>query len=164
MIGGNHEARYDKFIANDGFTLSIRRMKDFRSWYFEYRLMERGWDYRDYGQHYQIGKIVFTHGWYANDGAAKKMAECFPGRNVIFGHTHKHLIHTSIDEKGLPIQSESIGTLSRFDLSYLKGKPPVNWIHMFTYIDMLDDGRFSKHHVNIIDGGFIELGKHFHSN
>lgn len=161
MIGGNHEARYAKFIANNGFTLSIRRMKKFSSWYEEYNLTKRGWETRDYGQHLTIEKLIFTHGWFSSGSAAKKMAECFPGRNVVFGHTHQHLIYGCMDEKGLPIESESIGTLSKFDLAYLNGKPPINWINSFMYIDMEDSGRFTKHYVRVIDGSFIEYGRKF---
>ena len=161
MIGGNHEARYERFRINAGMLLTVRRMKGFRTWHEEYNLLQRGWEFVEYGGHLQIGKCIFTHGWFVSGGSAKKMAECFPGRNVIFGHTHQHLIYGCMDERGLPIESESIGTLSRFDLSYLKGKPPINWIHSFCYIDMLDDGTFTKHYVRIIDGKFVEYGKLF---
>lgn len=164
MLGGNHEARYAKFIANNGFTLSIRRMKDFSSWDKEYNLNRRGWEFHDYGSHISIGKCVFTHGWYASNSAAKLMAECFPGRNVIFGHTHQHLIYGCMDEHGNPIESESIGTLSKFDLAYLDGKPAKNWIHSFMYMEMTDDGLFTKHYTRVINGSFIEYGKEFKSH
>lgn len=161
MIGGNHEDRYEKFRITQGFQMSIRRMKDFSSWDREYNLHKRGWEVVPYGGHYSLGKVIFTHGWFASGSAAAQMARCFPGRNVIFGHTHKHLIHGCMDERGLPIESESIGTLSKFDLSYLKGKPPVDWIHGFLYIDMREDGTFAKHFVRVIQGKFIEYGREF---
>jgi predicted phosphodiesterase len=161
MLGGNHEARYAKFMANNGFTLGIRRMREFSSWDREYNLSKRGWEAHEYGRNVAIGKCVFTHGWFATSGAAKQMAECFPGRNVIFGHTHQHLIYGCMDENENPIESESIGTLSKFDLAYLNGKPAKNWIHSFLYIDMLENGTFSKHFVRIINGGFVEHGKYF---
>lgn len=162
MLAGNHEARYEKFVSNDSYTLQSRRLKQFSTWHEEYNLKMRNWAYLNYGNNFQIGKLVFTHGWYCGNSAAKRMAECFPGRNVIFGHTHQHLIYGCMNEDGNPIESESIGTLSRFDLSYLNGKPPVNWIHSFMYIDMENSGnRFTKHFVRIIDGTFIEHGVKF---
>lgn len=161
MLGGNHEARYSKFIANNGFTLSVRRMKDFSSWDKEYNLGKRGWESHDYGKHIKIGKCIFTHGWYASSGAAKAMAECFPGHNVVFGHTHQHLIYGCMDENNYPIESESIGTLSKFDLAYLNGKPAKNWIQSFMYMEMLESGKFTKHYTRVIDGSFIEYGKEF---
>ena len=161
MIGGNHEDRYEKFRIKEGMLIGIRRMKDMSTWQEEYNLYKRNWKVVEYGGHYQVGKIIATHGWYASSGAAKQMAECFPGRNVIFGHTHQHLVYGALDERNLPIESESIGTLSRFDLSYLRGKPAKNWVHAFMYIDMKADGTFSKHFVHVISGGFIEYGKEF---
>ena len=161
MLGGNHEARYAKFMANNGFILSVRRMKQFTSWQNEYNLMSRGWEAKEYGEHIQIGKIIFTHGWYTSNNACQQMARCFPGRNIIFGHTHRHDISGCMDEHDLPIESETIGTLSNFNLAYLKGKPPVNWVNGFMYVDMKDDGTFSKHFVHVIEGNFIEYGKEF---
>lgn len=161
MIGGNHEDRYESFRINQGMLVGIRRMKDLTSWSEEYNLRKRGWDVKEYGEWVQVGKIIFTHGWYASANAAKKMAEAFPGRNVIFGHTHRHVIHGCLDHNDLPIEAESIGTLSKFNLSYLKGRPPVDWIHAFMYIDMKEDGTFSKHFVRIINNGFIEFGREF---
>lgn len=160
MIGGNHEARMAKFMANNGFILSIRRMREFSTWQNEYGLSRRGWESVEYGEHVKIGKIIFTHGWH-NFGP-KRMGEKFPGRNVIFGHTHRHEVYGWIDEQDRPIESETIGTLSRFDLSYLNGCPPTNWVNSFMYIDMKEDGSFSKHFVNIINGSFIELGREFY--
>jgi len=159
MIGGNHEARYEKFRINKGMLVGIRRMRTLHSWQLEYNLEKRGWHSVDYGRHIEMGKIVFTHGWESLQ--PKGMAELFPGRNVIFGHLHQHLIYGCMDEKGLPIESETIGTLSKFDLSYLKGKPAKNWVNGFMYIDMRDDGTFSKHFCNIINGKFIEYGRSF---
>ena len=80
---------------------------------------------------------------------------------MVFGHAHQHIIYGCMDERGLPIECESIGTLSRFDLSYLKGKPPYNWIHSFLYIDMMEDGTFTKHFVRVICGQFVEYGRKF---
>lgn len=161
MIAGNHEARAAKFFVNQGMVVAIRRMKDFHSWNDEYNLDSRGWEHKDYGEHIQIGKVVMTHGWFTGATCARRMAECFPGRNVIFGHTHQHLIYGALDEHDLPIESESIGTLSRFDLSYLNGKPAMNWVNCFSYIDMLENGQFTKHTTNIINGKFIEYGREF---
>lgn len=161
MIGGNHEDRYAQYRVNRGMEVASKRMRTFTSWEKEYELDRRGWEHVDYGEHIQIGKIVFTHGWFSGGNCTKQMAECFPGRNVIFGHTHKHQVSGCLDEKDMPIESETIGTLSKMKLSYLRGKPAINWVHGFLYIDMAENGYFTKHYVRIIDGGFIEYGKEF---
>ena len=136
-------------------------MKDFTSWDMEYQLDKRGWEHFDYGEHVAIGKVIFTHGWASGANSALDMSRRFPGKNVVFGHAHQHIIYGCMDERGLPIECESIGTLSRFDLSYLKGKPPYNWIHSFLYIDMMEDGTFTKHFVRVICGQFVEYGRKF---
>ena len=161
MLGGNHEDRVAVFNVNHGHKVDTRRLRTLDEWHEEYNLEKRGWKHLDYGEHLKIGKLIFTHGWFTGDGAARRMAQCFPGRNVVFGHTHQHLIYGCMDENHEPIESESIGTLSKFNLRYLRGKPPINWIHSFMYIDMRDDGTFTKHYVRVIDGKFIEYGKEF---
>ena len=68
---------------------------------------------------------------------------------------------TAVGINGEPVMAASIGTLSKHNLSYLVGKPPVNWLTMFMYIDMYDDGTFSPHFVPIVNGRFFELGREF---
>lgn len=160
MLGGNHEARYEKFKVQYGFDLSHRRLKDFSSWHREYNLASRGWGHCEYGETYEIGKLVFTHGWFTGGTHAKKHLGLWH-RNVMYGHTHEFQVATGTGLDGKPILAASIGTLSKMNLSYLVGKPPVNWIHMFAYIDMRDDGTFTPNFVPIVDGKFIALGKEF---
>jgi predicted phosphodiesterase len=159
MLGGNHEARLAKFHVNHGMLVGVRRMHTLRTWFDAYNLDKRGWEHYDYGKYVRIGKIIFTHGW--QNFNVKRMGEKYPGRNVIFGHLHRHEVHGWVDECDRPIESETIGTLSKFDLSYLKGSPATNWVNGFSYVDMMDNGMFSKHFVHIIDGWFVEYGKHF---
>lgn len=160
MVGGNHEARYEKFKISKGFEVSIRRLKDFGSWYKEYLLDERGWKHCEYGEHFEIGKIIFTHGWYASGNHSQRHLGLFH-KNIIYGHTHQFQVATAVGLDGNPVMAASIGTLSRSNLSYLVGKPPVNWLNMFAYIDMQDNGTFSTHFVPIVNGHFYELGQQF---
>lgn len=161
-MGGNHEARYERFKINRGFEMAIRRLKDFGSWYEEYNLIKRGWKFCEYGEFFEIGKIVFTHGWFTGGLHAKKHLGLWH-KNLIYGHTHEFQVATGTGIDGLPILSASIGTLSKMNLSYLVGKPPVNWINMFAYIDMRDDGTFTPHFVPIVNGRFFENGGEFQS-
>lgn len=160
MVGGNHEARYERFKVSHGFQLAIRRMKDFSNWWAEYDLMRRGWKWCEYGETHEIGKILFTHGWFSGGNHAARHLSLWH-KNLIYGHTHTFQVACGSGMDNLPILSASIGTLSKFELSYLVGKPPVNWVHMFSYVDMMDDGTFTPHFVPIINGRFIELGKQF---
>lgn len=160
MVGGNHEARYEKFKVNKGFEVSIRRLKDFGNWHEEYELDRRGWGHCEYGEHHEIGKIIFTHGWYASGNHASRHLALFH-KNIVYGHTHQFQVATAVGLDGNPVMAASIGTLSNSNLSYLVGKPPVNWLNMICYIDMKDDGTFSIHFVPIVNGAFFELGRQF---
>ena len=64
MIGGNHEDRYHQAKAKymfppDKVTGAVLNWQ--RSWADEYELDKRGWEWCEYGGHFQFGKIVFTH-------------------------------------------------------------------------------------------------------
>lgn len=83
------------------------------------------------------------------------------GKALFCGNTHQFQVATAVGINGEPVMAASIGTLSKKDLSYLVGKPPVNWLNMFMYIDMYDDGTFSPHFVPIVNGKFYELGRVF---
>jgi len=140
IIGGNHEANWRRTRAKYLYELPGRisrsglRMKD--SWGDELELTKRGWTWCEYGGHFQFGSIVYTHGWYTGNNACARMAKKFTSRNVIFGHTHKNQTAGSMDMNQLPIESQTIGCLARFDLSYLKGSPPGGlgpWLHAYIY-------------------------------
>lgn len=157
LIGGNHEARYERARLNRGHDVVIRQLKSFSEWPREYNLKARNWDYVEYGECVTIGKVVFTHGWTSGPTAPTKHLNMFH-KNIIFGHTHTFGVAVGSGLDGHPVMAATIGTLSKFDLSYLVGKPPVNWIHMFCYIDMFDNGNFTPHFVPIINGTFIAEG------
>jgi len=160
MVGGNHEARYEKFKVNYGEKKEIRKVRRLTSWHEEYRLKERKWKFCEYGQWFEFGKIIYTHGWASSGNHAQKHLGLFH-KNIIYGHTHQFQVATGRGLDGLPVEAASIGTLSEFDLSYLVGKPPVNWVNMFCYIDTLPNKFFTPHYVHIINGKFIELGRQF---
>ena len=160
MIGGNHEARFERFKVNHGFEVSIRRLKDFSNWYHEYNLPQRGWGYCEYGETHEIGKIVFTHGWFIGGNHAQRHLNLWH-KNLIYGHSHQFQVATGSGLDGKPVLAASIGTLSKMNLSYLMGKPPISWINMFAFIEMREDGTFTPNFIPIVDGTFIALGKEF---
>jgi len=166
MVGGNHEDRYHQAKARHMFTpdkIARAAVEWKESWAQEYRLDKRhGWKWCEYGEQFKLGKLVYTHGWsVGKSNAAAKEASCFPGKNVLFGHTHRHQVSGCMDHKMNPIESETIGTLSRFDLAYLRNKPPIDWVHGFMYIYTRPDGDFTKAFVNIVKGRFIVNGRDF---
>lgn len=166
MVGGNHEHRYNKAKAKalfekDKINKAVIQYKS--SWAEEFNLHKRGnWQWCEYGKYLRIGKVIYTHGW-GKGGvtSAQAMAKKFPGRNVIFGHTHRHLVYGQMDANDLPIETESIGTLSNFDLAYLINEPPDGWTRGFTYIYTRPDQTFTKNFVHIVNGKFIVNGNEY---
>lgn len=160
MVGGNHEARVERFKVSHGWRPEIRRLKELTSWHQEYNLDKRGWKWCEYRKWFTFWKVVYFHGNWTGQGAAKKHLDYFK-RNVIFGHCHQRLIATTTDRDGEPMESESIGTLSKFDLNYLD-LPSHDWVHMFCYVDTdTTSFNFSKHSVHVIKGKFIEFNRRF---
>lgn len=165
LIGGNHEDRYKQYLAKhlmfgEKVTRSLKKFED--TWAHEYNLPKRKWKWTEYGGHYKFGKLICTHGWYSGPNACASMAKLFPGRNLVFGHTHTHKIYGCMDENKNPIEVETIGTLSRFDLAYLRGKPPFDWVHGFMTVHMRADGMFTKRFINLISGKFLDNEREFH--
>lgn len=173
LIGGNHEDRYLRYKTTHlYFSEQISRsLHDFSDWWVEYELaphpkdkewkVRKNWHWCNYGEWVDLGKLILTHGWASGPSSTQDISKRFPGKNVLFGHTHQHLVYGCMDEAQRPIEVESIGALSRFDLSYLRGKPPYNWTRGFSYIYMRDDGTFTKSFIHIIEGRFIVNGREY---
>lgn len=155
---GNHDQRPTIYRLNSWDSqckklFGMDRLEDAK---VLYNIEKRKWTFVDHGKCYQIGHALFTHGWFINQyHAAKTVRRWF--KTVIYAHTHSHQVHTINGMDGLPVAGISIGTLSRFDLSYLKGVPP-DWCHMFAYMNFFGDS-FTTHTIPIINGKFFTNGK-----
>lgn len=166
MTGGNHEDRHYAAMV-DYFNSKNPRIKATQNigdhWSELYNLKERGWGFCEYGDYYSLGKLRMTHGWFAtkSNSDVVQTSGQIPGKSIICAHNHKHHVFNCNDEKGRPIEVESIGTLSKFELGYLKGRRPTDWVHMFMFFYMRKDGKFTKYPVFIIDGTFIFDGKEY---
>lgn len=83
-ISGNHEDRYDRYISEHAPEFyDMMSLKDL------FKLGKRGWQWVDYGDAIQIGKLWVTH----DHGKAGKYAHyqaqaAFEG-NIVMGHTHR---------------------------------------------------------------------------
>ncbi len=166
MTGGNHEDRWyaTKVEYSGCMNRRLRATENIgEHWTEMYNLKARNWGHCEYGEHYCLGKLRMTHGWFATKGHADMASTSaqIPGRSIICAHNHKHHLFNCNDERGLPIEVESIGTLSKLDLSYLRGRKPTDWVHMFTFFYMRKNGTFTKYPVFIIDGKFIFNGREY---
>lgn len=163
MTMGNHDQRPEIYRLNNW---DAKDQKLFGSYFgFEripnaevlYGLKELGWEWCDRDNMIGIGKALFTHGFYTNKTHAEKTLMMW-FKTIIYGHVHNFSVFSRSGMDSHPIAAYSIGTLSRFDLSYLKGTIP-NWTHMFGVIDYFQNGNFTFNPIPIIDGKFIKDGK-----
>lgn len=168
MTMGNHDKRPEIYRLNSwdqkdqkmfGKCFGEERIPNAESLY---RLKQRGWKWVDYGQTVKIGKALFTHGWYTNKYHTEKtLTKWF--QTIIYGHVHNWQVMNKNGMDGHPVAAMCIGTLSNFNLSYLKGIPP-DWVHMFMTMDYFKDGSFTPNMTPIIQGKFFRDGKIYDGN
>jgi len=94
-LDGNHEAwmelAIDKNPNGEGYWEVENNL----------HLKERGWETYKYGEYAKVGKILFIHGQYTNQGHAKKTVNVYE-KNVVYGHDHAPQLFTKIT----PVENE----------------------------------------------------------
>jgi predicted phosphodiesterase len=148
IIEGNHDNRIEQVIDKTPAYEGLLEMEK------NLRFKERGIEYWKYWTHrkpYRIGKALFIHGQYTNDAHAKKHALNY-NHNLFYGHTHDRQLYSKTT-LGRTIQAESLGTLSKYDLSYM-GHKPSNWTQCFATFYFRPNGTFNHYVTNIINGEF----------
>ena len=165
MTMGNHDKRPELYRLNNwdakdtktlGKIMGFERIPNAEALY---KLKERGWDWVDHGELIKIGKCLFTHGYFTNKWHTEKTLMKF-FKSIVYGHCHNFQVANVNGMDGLPVAAMCIGTLSRFDLSYMRGVPP-GWVNMFMTMDFFKDGTFTPHPIPIINGRFIKDGRIF---
>ena len=109
----------------------------------------------------KIGKAHFTHGIYAGNGHAKKHLSTFKS-NIYYGHVHDDQQHNETSMEG-NIEASALGTLSRLDAKFLKGKPN-NWVHTFGVFEFFPDGTYNFYKPKINNGRMSFNGHVFDGN
>ena len=117
------------------------------------KLRDRGYTYHPMGKRLKMGKLYFYHGnqFGGQYHAANHIRKL--GCNVIYGHWHD-LQQASATHVDGPKSAWSIGCLK--DMSsesnlWLQNRP-VNWGHAFAVVDFYQEGLFTVHVVQIING------------
>jgi predicted phosphodiesterase len=99
----------------------------------------------------KVGKCAFMHGWYWNIYHAAKTLKWY-GSNIIYGHVHEHQVAVqNVMSKDQPAMAMSAGCLSAVNPDYRYGMP-TRFQNGLVVVDMHKDGRFTPHHIMIIDG------------
>ena len=116
-------------------------------------LKERGYTYYPMGKHLKIGKLYFYHGHqyggqYHTSNHLRKL-----GCNIMYGHWHD-LQQISATHMDGAKSAWSIGCLK--DMSAGKnewrGNRRINWAHAFAIVDFFQNGLFTVHIIQIING------------
>nr|BAR34002.1 hypothetical protein [uncultured Mediterranean phage uvMED] len=116
-------------------------------------LKERGYTYYPMGKHLKIGKLYFYHGHqyggqYHTSNHLRKL-----GCNIMYGHWHD-LQQISATHMDGAKSAWSIGCLK--DMSAAKnewlGNRRINWAHAFAIVDFFQNGLFTVHIIQIING------------
>ena len=109
----------------------------------------------------KIGKAHYTHGVYAGNGHAKKHLSTFK-TNIYYGHVHDDQQHNETSMDG-NTEASALGTLSRLDAKFLKGKPN-NWVHTFGVFEFFPDGSYNFYKPKINNGRMSFNGHVFDGN
>jgi predicted phosphodiesterase len=148
IIQGNHDYRVevvmDKTPMYEGMLEMETNLK------FKERKIEY-WKYWEHRKSYKIGKARFIHGLYTNGNHAKTTATQH-NHNIYYGHTHDRQLYSKTTE-GKTIHAESLGTLSKFELSYM-GSKPSNWSQAFAIFYFRPNGTFNHYVIDIINHEF----------
>ncbi len=145
-IIGNHEFRVERYLNEH--PAMIETMDWVENVGIE---TEFGMDVTPYNKVLTIGKLAFMHGWYWNIYHAAKTLKWY-GDNIIYGHVHEHQVAVqNVMSTRQPTMAMSAGCLTNINPDYRLGMP-TRTQNGLVVVDMHRDGRFTPHHVMIIDG------------
>jgi predicted phosphodiesterase len=155
-ISGNHEDRFDRYIADRAPEFyGMTSIKDML------KIQERGWDWVPYKTHMTLGKLHVTH----DCGKAGKYAHydaqaTFEG-NVIIGHTHR-LGYTVVgNAEGKPHLGAMLGWLGDIEaVDYMfRIRALRDWAHGFGIGYLLPDESVHVVPIPIVKNTVIIEGK-----
>ena len=129
------------------------------------KLKERGYIHYPFGKHLKIGKLYFYHGHqyggqYHTANHLRKL-----GCNIMYGHWHD-LQQMSATHMDGPKSAWSIGCLKDMgtEANQWLSNRRINWAHAFAIVDFLDDGQFTVHIIQIINGKTSLWGEEINGN
>lgn len=154
FICGNHEDRYDRYIAQKAPELhnliSIRTALGLDEWTFI-----------PYKRHFNLGKLHITHDAGNAGGDAHKKAQATFEGNVIIGHTHR-LAYTVVgNAEGQPHLGAMFGWLGDINAVDYMHRISVlrNWAHGFGIGYLLPNGTVHVSPIPIINNQVLIEGK-----
>lgn len=151
ILEGNHDFRIERYIDAKPEMKGLAEVaKNLR-----FKQRKINWvRYWSKGDMYKAGKALFIHGCYSGDATAKKHVMAYQ-KNVFYAHVH------SIESYPLTRQGEndtimgmSLGTLSCYQQSYLRGTP-TKWQQAFGDFHFRPSGVFNFYVPMIFNHSFI---------
>mgnify|MGYP003637844239 FL=1 len=146
MIEGNHDEWLDRFVEENPY-LKGYKFKD------ALRLKERGYKYYENGKYLKLGKLYFYHGNHYGGMAHARNHLLRLGCNIMYGH-HHDLQQSSVTHMDGPKSAWSIGCLKDMssEANNFLGNRQTNWSHAFAIVDFFNNGYFTVHILQIING------------
>lgn len=148
-IMGNHEFRVNRYVANNAPELggvTGLMVED------GLHLKNRGWKVVPYGGVYNVGRMAFVHGYWANLYHSAKHVNSL-GQNIFYGHVHDHQVHSVCHGDKAHI-GMSVGCLCDLKQDYLHGRP-TRWSHGFLNAYVYPNRNFIYHYIPIVDGSTV---------
>jgi len=146
MIEGNHDDWLNRFVIENPYLRGYKFQK-------AVRLAERGYKYYPNGKYLKMGKLWFYHGNHFAGMHHTRNHLLRLGCNIMYGH-HHDLQQTSITHMDGPKSAWSIGCLKDMsaESNDFLGHRRVNWAHAFAIVDFFNNGYFTVHIQQIING------------
>lgn len=157
FLGGNHEYRLERYLAERAPELF--GLIDCPSLF---RIRERGWKWVPYHQHYQLGKVLFTHDLGFSGKNASSQTLDAAGTCVVFGHTHRGGLAYGGTVRGEHRVAMNVGWLGDFSkIDYMHRAKTRHWQHGFGWITMNQKGLAWMQFCAIVGGKVVVNGTEF---
>ena len=146
MIEGNHDDWMNRFVEEHPYLKEMEFKKCVK-------LKERGYKYHQAGKYLKIGKLAFYHGHHFAGIQHSRNHLLRLGTYVMYGH-HHDIQQSSVTHLDGQKSAWSIGCLkdmSQEQNTWLGGRNH-NWSHAFAIVDFYEDGLFTVHVIQIING------------
>jgi len=146
MLQGNHDAWLDMFVEENPYLKNLTFEKAMN-------LKERGYDYYPCGKYFQMGKLHFYHGNHYAGIQHTRNHLIRLGCNIMYGH-HHDIQQSSVTHMDGVKSAWSIGCLKDMssDANKFLGNRQNNWSHAFAIVDFFENGYFTVHLIQIIEG------------
>ncbi len=145
MIEGNHDDWMNRFTEEHPY-LNYEFHK-------VVKLKERGYTFYQIGKYLKVGKLFFYHGHHFGGMHHSRNHLIRLGCNIMYGH-HHDLQQSSVTHIDGVKSAWSIGCLKDMgdDKNAWLGNRKHNWSHAFSIVDFFENGYFTVHVIQIING------------